>query len=79
MPLIVRYPKEIKAGSVNEALCSNVVLPLHYWIWLEGNTQAMQGFSLRSLLRGKNRPTGGKEFGTPTGLPVITIGRYAKA
>jgi arylsulfatase A-like enzyme len=54
MPFIVRYPKEIKAGSVNEALCSNVDFAPTL-LDMAGVTvpKAMQGFSLRPLLKRK--------------------------
>jgi arylsulfatase A-like enzyme len=54
MPFIVRYPKEIKAGSVNEALCSNVdFAPTLLDIAGIAIPKAMQGVSLRPLLQGK--------------------------
>ena len=54
MPFIVRYPKEIKAGSVNEALCSNVdFAPTLLDIAGLAIPKAMQGVSLRPLLQGK--------------------------
>jgi arylsulfatase A-like enzyme len=54
MPFIVRYPKEIKAGSVSEALCSNVDFAPTL-LNMAGVTvpKAMQGISLRPLLQGK--------------------------
>jgi len=54
MPFIVRYPKEIKAGSVNETLCSNVDFAPTLLDMAGVNVpKAMQGFSLRPLLHGK--------------------------
>jgi len=54
MPFIVRYPKEIKAGSVSEALCSNVdFAPTLLDMAGVGVPTAMQGFTLRPILRGK--------------------------
>jgi len=54
MPFIVRYPKEIKAGSVKEALCSNVdFAPTLLDMAGVAVPKAMQGFSLRPLLRGE--------------------------
>jgi arylsulfatase A-like enzyme len=53
MPFIVRYPKEIKADTVNEALCSNVdFAPTLLDMAGVAVPKAMQGFSLRPLLRG---------------------------
>ncbi len=54
MPFIVRYPKEIKAGSVSEALCSNVDFAPTL-LNMAGVTvpKAMRGISLRPLLQGK--------------------------
>ena len=52
MPFIVRYPKEIKAGSVSEALCSNVdFAPTLLDMAGVAVPKTMQGFSLRPLLR----------------------------
>jgi len=54
MPFIVRYPKEIKAGSVSEALCSNVdFAPTLLDMARVPVPKAMQGISLRPLLQGK--------------------------
>jgi arylsulfatase A-like enzyme len=57
MPLIVRYPEEIAAGTVNEHLCSNVDFAptLLDYAGVE-IPSAMQGRSLRHLLQGK-RPS----------------------
>jgi len=54
MPLIVRYPKEIKAGTVDNHLCSNVDFAptLLDYAGVAAPT-AMQGCSLRPLLHGK--------------------------
>ena len=54
MPLIVRYPKEIKPGSVNEYLCCNVdFAPTLLDYAGVAVPSAMQGRSLRPLLQGK--------------------------
>ena len=54
MPFIVRYPKEIKAGSVSEALCSNVdFAPTLLDVASVPVPKVMQGISLRPFLRGK--------------------------
>ena len=53
MPLLARFPKEIKAGSVCDDIVSNVdFAPL--WLELAGHPipSYMQGFSFRPLLRG---------------------------
>ena len=54
MPFIVRYPKEIKAGTVNEALCSNVdFAPTLLDVASVPVPKVMHGISLRPLLQGK--------------------------
>ena len=54
MPFIVRYPKEIKAGSIHKALCSNVdFAPTLLDMAGVAIPKAMQGVSLRPLLQGK--------------------------
>ena len=57
MPFIVRYPGEIKAGSVNDSLCSNVdFAPTLLGIAGIPVPKTMQGVSLRPLLQGR-QPT----------------------
>jgi arylsulfatase A-like enzyme len=53
MPLLVRYPREIKAGSVCNDIVSNVDFAAT-WLDLAGMRQPtyMQGVSFRSLLKG---------------------------
>ena len=53
MPLIVRYPKEIKAGSVNTRLCMNIDFgPTMLDYAGVAIPSVMQGVSLRPLLQG---------------------------
>ncbi len=55
MPFIVRYPKEIKAGSVNDRLGMNIDFgPTMLDYAGVKIPAAMQGVSLRPLLRGEN-------------------------
>ena len=54
MPLLVRYPKEIKAGSVNDDIVLNVdFAPTFLDLVGVAKPAEMQGRSLRQLLRGK--------------------------
>jgi arylsulfatase A-like enzyme len=54
MPLLVRYPKEIKAGSVNDDLVQNLDFAPTFLDFAGIDKPAdMQGQSLRPLLRGK--------------------------
>lgn len=54
MPLIVRYPKEIRPGAVNDDLCSNVdFAPTLLDYAGLAVPSSMQGCSLRPLLQGK--------------------------
>jgi arylsulfatase A-like enzyme len=55
MPLIVRYPKEVKAGAVNDRLAMNIDFG-PTMLDFAGVTvpAAMQGTSLRPLLRGED-------------------------
>ncbi|MAG94830.1 MAG: acetylglucosamine-6-sulfatase, partial [Planctomycetaceae bacterium] len=53
MPLIVRYPREIKAGSTCDALCSNVDFAQTILDFAQVDADGrMQGASLRPLLQG---------------------------
>jgi arylsulfatase A-like enzyme len=53
MPFVVRYPKEIKAGSVSDALTSNVDLARTLLDYAGAPApKAMQGRNLRPLLQG---------------------------
>ena len=55
MPFIVRYPREIKAGTVSDALCSNVdFAPTLLGIAGIPVPKTMQGVSLRPLLQGRH-------------------------
>ncbi|MFL3656280.1 MAG: sulfatase [Halioglobus sp.] len=55
MPFIVRYPGEIKAGSINDSLCSNVdFAPTLLGVAGIPVPKAMQGVSLRPLLQGRH-------------------------
>lgn len=55
MPLIVRYPGKIKAGTVNDSLCSNVdFAPTMLSIAETPIPKTMQGMSLRPLLQGRH-------------------------
>jgi len=57
MPLVVRYPKEIKAGSVNKDLVQNLDFASTFLDFAGVETPAdMQGESLRQILRGKTPP-----------------------
>ncbi len=54
MPLLVRYPKQIEAGSTNDALCSNVDFAETMLDYAGARVpKAMQGRSLRPLLEGR--------------------------
>ncbi len=54
MPLLVRYPKEIAAGNVNEKLAMNIDFgPTMLDFAGVPRPEAMQGVSLRPLLQGK--------------------------
>ena len=54
MPLLVRYPKEIKAGSVNKVLVQNLDFAPTFLDFAGVEAPAdMQGESLRQILRGK--------------------------
>ena len=54
MPFIVRYPKEIKPGSVCEKLAMNIDFGLTMLDFAGARApKAMQGMSLRPLLKGK--------------------------
>jgi arylsulfatase A-like enzyme len=54
MPLLVRYPKEIQAGSVNKDLVMNLDFAETFLDYAGGHAPAdMQGVSLRPLLRGR--------------------------
>ncbi|MBN2711199.1 MAG: sulfatase [Planctomycetes bacterium] len=61
MPFIVRYPKEIKAGSVCEDIMTNVDIPATFADWAGVETaDYLQGYSFRPLLSGK-APEGWQE------------------
>ena len=54
MPFLIRYPKLIKAGSVNDDLCINVdVAPTLLELAGAQIPSAMQGRSMAPLLRGE--------------------------
>jgi len=54
MPLLVRYPEEIKRGSVNEALAQNLDFAPTFLDYAGVKAPPdMQGRSLRSILKGK--------------------------
>ena len=54
MPLLVRYPKEIKAGSVNEDIVLNLDFgPTFLDFAGVGKPDDMQGGSIRRVLRGR--------------------------
>ncbi len=54
IPLIVRYPPEIPAGSVNGDMVLNLDFPETFLDYADANIpEAMQGRSLRPLLRGE--------------------------
>ena len=55
MPLIIRYPTKIKAGTVNEALCSNVdFAPTMLDIAGVESPRTMQGASLSPFLESRH-------------------------
>ena len=57
MPMIVRYPPEIKAGSVNRDIGLNVDFAATFLDYAGISVPAdMQGFSLRPLLQGNTPP-----------------------
>jgi len=54
MPLLVRYPREIKAGSVNDAIVLNLdFAPTFLDFAGVGKADDMQGGSIRRVLRGR--------------------------
>ncbi|HNS22662.1 MAG TPA: sulfatase [Sedimentisphaerales bacterium] len=54
MPLLVRYPKEIRAGSVNSDIVLNLDFAETFLDWAGASVPAdMQGRSLRPLLQGR--------------------------
>jgi arylsulfatase A-like enzyme len=54
MPFMVRYPKEIKAGTVVKEIATNVDLPATFVDWAEIKTpEYFQGYSLRPLTKGE--------------------------
>jgi arylsulfatase A-like enzyme len=53
MPFVVRYPKEIKAGTVIKEIATNVDMPATFVDWAEmDKPEYFQGYSLRPLLGG---------------------------
>ncbi|KAK9423020.1 putative Sulfatase N-terminal domain-containing protein [Seiridium unicorne] len=54
MPFLIRYPKEIKSGSVCNELISNVdFAPTFFEFATQQRPTFMQGYSFRSLLQGR--------------------------
>ncbi|MBD2847576.1 sulfatase [Paenibacillus sp. IB182496] len=54
MPMVIRYPREIRAGSVSEAMALNVDFPVTFLEYAGiAVPEEMQGASLRGVLRGE--------------------------
>jgi len=57
MPFLIRYPKAIKPGSVNQSLCVNVdVAPTLLELTGLSTPKDMQGHSFAKMLAGKRQP-----------------------
>lgn len=55
IPMIVRYPKEIKAGSSNDLMVQNIDFAPTFLDYAGANIPSdLQGLSFRDILRGKN-------------------------